>query len=74
MIQDHLEFFKIIGSTAAIVGGVLYWVLKNKLKEDFCSKTECDKRHNRLSEDIKEIKEIIVRIESRFFDWINKMH
>jgi hypothetical protein len=53
-----------------------------KEKHDSLDKT-CEKKHGDLSnsmlvyresisDDIKEIKEIVVRIEGRFYDWLNK--
>lgn len=64
------------------ISGIIYWAIKSKLKDEFCEKIDCEKKHTNLeasflayrkdiSEDIKEIKEIVVRIESRFYDWLN---
>lgn len=61
------------------IGGLVYWVIKARLKDDFCSKKECDARHKGLDGDLeefkenttntlKEIKDSVLRVEGRLFD------
>jgi len=65
------------------IAAIIYWAIKAKLKDEFCNQQDCEKKHTAIdagllayrkdiSDDIREIKEIVVRIESRFFDWVSK--
>ena len=65
------------------IGALVYWAIKNKLKDDFCMKSDCHEKHLKLDalilsnntkhdNDIQEIKEIVTRIEARLFDFMNK--
>lgn len=72
----------ILGALTGIAS-LVYWAIRAKFKDEFCSKNECDKKHLSLddsllsyrkdiADDIREIKDIVIRIETRFFDWISK--
>lgn len=72
----------IILSCLSIISGLIYWAIKAKLKDEFCDQDTCEKKHNLIesnllsyrkdiSDDIREIKEIVVRIETRFFNWVS---
>ena len=80
------EIIVIIMALTAI-GGLVYWVLKTKLKEevlqDYCLKNECQKKHddldkallnsnNAFKEEFREIKETVMEIRKMLFDFISK--
>ena len=69
------------------ITGILYWVLKAKIKEDvlqnYCVKEDCDKKHEALDKDIlaskndfkeefHELKETVNEIRKMLFDFISK--
>lgn len=66
-----------------LIGGIVYWTIKSKLKEDFCEKKECLRKHEKLdtdlmvyrngiTDDIKEIKEMVKEIRGWVFDFLKK--
>lgn len=80
------EVMVIVTCITAIVG-IIYWVLKTKIKEDimkdYCLKNECDKKHGVLdeaminyrkdiAEELKEIKGMVSEIRKMVFDFISK--
>lgn len=80
------EVMVIVTCLTAIVG-IIYWVLRTKLKEDlmkdYCQKQDCDRKHNVLdealinyrkdiAEELKEIKGMVAEIRKMVFDFISK--
>jgi ABC-type nickel/cobalt efflux system permease component RcnA len=37
-----------ISTTLALVTGVIFWVISSKLKEEFVTKKDCDKKHSHI--------------------------
>ena len=83
MIVNYMKDTAIILAGLTAIAGLIYWAIKAKLRDDFCEKDECVKKHEELdqvilnqksdlSNDIREIKEVVLRIEERFFRWIEK--
>ena len=83
MIVNYMKDTAIILAGLTAIAGIIYWAIKAKLRDDFCEKVECVKKHEKLdqvilnqrsdlSNDIREIKEVVLRIEERFFRWIEK--
>jgi hypothetical protein len=66
----------VILSALGLITSILYWALSSKLKDDFCTKADCEKRHNNLDswvkDDISELKQIVTRIENRLYAFIDK--
>ena len=76
------DFFIVLGGFVSLLG-VLYWIIRAKLKEDFCTKMDCYKKHESLdsvfmsyrkdiSDELKEIKDMVKEIRGWVFEWTNK--
>lgn len=64
------------------IAGLIYWAIKAKLKDDFCSKEHCNEKHKTLNGDmtefkenttttLKEIKDGMLRMENRLYEFLS---
>ena len=93
-IVEIAQNVTVILSCVGLVTSITFWFIQAKMKDDFCVKVDCEKRHmtlennidtyrkylaednknyrDSISSDMREIKDIILRLESRFYEWLNK--
>ena len=80
---NYIKDIIIVLSGVSAIASIIYWVIKAKLKDDFCDKAECVKKHAKLdtdlhiyrsgiTEDIKEIKDMVKEIRGWVFDFMSK--
>jgi len=83
LTMETLKDTVIILSGIVVIGSTVYWVLKSRLTEDFCTKKECAAKHESfersfmsyksgVSDDLKEIKDMVKEIRNWVVDFLAK--
>ena len=78
--QFAREVFFIL-SALSTIAGLIFWAIRSKLKDEFCEKNDCNIKHNKLdkdlsiyrsgiTDDIREIKDMVKEITGWVFDFI----
>lgn len=89
VVNVHVPYIEFLQEIAVLIGalcgigGIVYWVLKKKLEDEFVKKTECAKQHDEVKNDLQEsrngtkemLSEINVRLkdlQDKFYEYITR--